>query len=302
MRFSTVIIAALCVAPQAPARPALTYSDPVATAPRAIHAHVVQVDLSAPGVRVMLTPPSGDRETVRQTTADFVREQHAQAGINGHFFLPFPSADTTAWLIGLAASDGRVYSACETPEQNYAIVANAPAINIDRDNHASIVHCDTTASDRTRVREGVTLWTTIAGSAQIVTDGAVTIPVYRDDTHPDGALTPGGPSQYSNAKSWYDVVTARSALGISRDGRTLTLFTVDVRNGSQGMAVREVAEWLVERYGVWNALNIDGGGSTSLAMADAATGDVRLVNTSSDNPAGRSVGSSLIVFAPRRIP
>ena len=158
--------------------------------------------------------------------------------------------------------------------------------------------CDPTAADRARVRENVRLWTTIAGSAQIVTDGAITIPVYRDETHPDGALVPGGPSNYSNAKSWYDVVTARSAIGISRDGRTLTLFTVDVRGGSNGMNVREVAEWLIGKYSVWQALNIDGGGSTSLAMADPATGEVRLVNASSDNPAGRSVGSSLIVFAP----
>ena len=287
------------VAWQALASPqALTYTDPSATTPRPVHAHVVQVNLSVPGVRVMLTPPGGDRETVRQTTADFVRASHAQAGINGHFFLPFPSPDSSAWLIGLAASDGRVYSACEIPEQGYAIVADAPAINIDPDNHASVVHCDPATADRTRVRENVRLWTTIAGSAQIVTDGAITIPVYRDASHPDGALVPGGPSNYSNAKSWYDVVTARSAIGISQDGRTLTLFTVDVRGGSNGMNVHEVAEWLTERYGVWQALNIDGGGSTSLAMADPVTGDVRLVNASSDNPAGRSVGSSLIVFAP----
>ena len=275
----------------------ITYSELAVSTPRQIRAHVVQVDLSAPGVRVMLTPPSGDRETTRQTTADFVRVERAQAGINGHFFLPFPSADTSAWLIGLAASDGRVYSACETPEQNYAIVADAPAINIDRRNHASVVHCDPADPARTRVRENVELWTTISGSAQIVTDGAVTIPVYRDADHPDGVLRPGSASNYSNAKSWYNVVTARSAIGVSKDGRTLTLFTADVRGGSDGIKVGEMAQWLVERYGVWNALNIDGGGSTSLAMADPETGAVKLVNVSSDNPAGRSVASSLIVFA-----
>jgi exopolysaccharide biosynthesis protein len=63
------------------------------------------------------------------------------------------------------------------------------------------------------------------------------------------------------------------------------------------MPVAEVAALLINDYGVWNALNIDGGGSTSLAMADPATGAASLVNTSSDNPAGRSVASSLAVFA-----
>ena len=50
-------------------------------------------------------------------------------------------------------------------------------------------------------------------------------------------------------------------------------------------------------HGVWNALNLDGGGSTSMAMEDPATHNRSIVNVSSDNPAGRSVGSSLAVFA-----
>ena len=59
-----------------------------------------------------------------------------------------------------------------------------------------------------------------------------------------------------------------------------------------------MAAALIKEYGAWNALNIDGGGSTSLAMADPAAGTAAsLVNASSDNPAGRSVGSSLAVFA-----
>ena len=265
----------------------LTLIEEAATAPRPIKTHVLQVDLSTPGIRLTLTPPAGPRETMRQTTVDFVKDVHAQAGINAHFFLPFPSTDTAAWLIGLAASEGRVFSACETPEQNYALVANAPAINIDRWNRASAIRCGAAAN----------LWTTVSGSAQIVTNGRVTVPAYRDAEHPDGALTPGGPRNYTNASSWYGAVNARTAIGVSRDGRTLTLFTVDARGGSEGMTVGEAAVWLVAKHGVWNALNLDGGGSTSMALADPATCAVSLVNTSSDNPAGRSVASSLAIYA-----
>lgn len=275
----------------------LTYIEASTTTPRPIRVHVIQVDLKAPGIRLMLTPPSGPRETTRQTTAAFVNEVHAQAGINAHFFLPFPSTDTTDWLIGLAASEGRVFSACESPEQSFALVADAPAINIDRANHASIVHCDPARPDGRQVKEDVDLWTTVAGSAQIVTDGAVTIPQYRDAAHPDAALTPGSARKYATDHSWYDVVTARSTIGLSKDGRTLTLFTVDARGGSDGMTVGEVAAWLIEKYDVWNALNVDGGGSTSLVLTDPATGRAALVNTSSDNSEGRAVGSSLAVFA-----
>lgn len=265
----------------------LTLIEEAVTSPRPITTHVLQVDLAAPGVRVTLSPPAGPRETVRQTTVDFVKDVHAQAGINAHFFLPFPSTDTAAWLIGLAASEGRVFSACETPEQRFALVDHAPAINIDRHNRASVVPCSATAD----------VWTAVSGSAEIVTSGRVTIPAYRDATHPEGALTPGGPRLYSNISSWYGAINARTAIGLSRDGRTLTLFTVDARGGSEGMTVGEVAAWLIAKYDVWSALNLDGGGSTSMALADPGTGAVTLVNTSSDNPAGRSVASSLAVYA-----
>jgi len=223
----------------------MTYIDRSLTTPRPIHVHVIQVDLATPGIRVMLTPPAGPRESIRQTTAAFVNSVHAQAGINAHFFLPFPSTDTSDWLIGLAASDGRVFSACESPEQSFAIVADAPAINIDATNHASIVHCDTSQPDGRHVKESVRLWTALAGSAQIVTEGVVTIPRYHDPAHPDGTLTPGSSSHYSGLER---VEPRRRRVDVA---------------GPCGSGHRRA----------------------------------RLVNTSSDNPAGRAVGSSLAVFA-----
>lgn len=63
------------------------------------------------------------------------------------------------------------------------------------------------------------------------------------------------------------------------------------------MTVTEVANLLIQDYGVYNALNLDGGGSTSMAMQDPATGLGRFVNVSSDNPNGRLEGSNLAVFA-----
>ncbi len=214
--------------------------------------HIAQIDLETPGLRFKVSPPSGDREVVRQSTLAFLKQERAQLAINGHFFLPFPSADRTAWVIGLAASEGRVYSAFESPEQRYALVVNAPALNLDRRNRATIVHRDPSKPDGSHVRERVQLWNVVAGSSQIVTDGAATVPAYEDATHPAGLLKPGGPNNYSNAKAW-------------------------------------------------DALNLDGGGSTSMAMVDPATGVASLANSSSDNnPAGREVATSLAVFARRR--
>jgi hypothetical protein len=278
----------------------VTYTDRTTTSPRPIHMRVAQIDLRAPGIRFRLSPPGGGREVRRQTTRDFLAEQGAQLAINAHFFFPFPSADQDVDVIGIAASDGLVFSAFESPVQRYAIVEDAPGLNVDAANRATIVHRDRQQAGATGIAEPVILWNTLAGSAQIVTDGLVTVPDYRDEARPLGLLLPGGPGAYSNAKSWYEAVNARTAIGLSRTADVLTLFTVDARGGSSGMTVREVASTLVADFGVWNALNLDGGGSTSLAMSDPITGAATLMNVSSDRPEGRAVGSSVAVFAGRR--
>jgi hypothetical protein len=264
------------------------------TSPRTLRMHLVSIDLTAPGIRVKVTPPGGPRETIRQTTLQFLEEERAQIAINAHFFLPFPSANPFASLIGPAASDGLVYSDFESPEQSYAIVANAPAINVDAKNRARIVDAGAIRTRR------VTLWNAVAGSAQIITNGVKTIPVYRDAQHAAAALAPGGPADYSNSHSWYDQLNARSVLGLANRARTLILFTVDRAGGSLGMSIGEVADLLIRDYQVHDAINLDGGGSTTLAMQDPVTRTYAIVNVSSDNPAGRAVGSSLAVFARRR--
>ncbi len=59
---------------------------------------------------------------------------------------------------------------------------------------------------------------------------------------------------------------ARSAIGTSRDGGTLYLVAVEQSGNSRGVTQEELADFLVTRLGVWRALNLDGGGSTSLAV------------------------------------
>jgi exopolysaccharide biosynthesis protein len=267
----------------------ITYIDRVDTEPRALRMHIVKINLAAPGIGFKLSAPAGPLETVRQTTLDFLQQEHAQVAINAHYFLPWPSVQPNADLVGFAASNGTVYSGFELPAQSYALMPYVPAINIDAANHATLIHRDPAFADGRHILETVSVWNAVSGSAQIVTDGVKTIPEYE----PTGVLKPGGQNAYSNAKSWYAQTNARSAIGISRDGRTLVLFTVDVRGGSTGMQIGEVADVLIRDYEVYQALNLDGGGSTTLAI------DGKIVNVSSDNPKGRSVGSSLAVFAER---
>ncbi len=261
-----------------------------------VNMNILQIDLTAPGIGFSLTPEGGSLDTVRQSTLGYLNTTGAQFAVNSHFFLPFPSSSSDADLVGFAASGGSVISPFESPVQYYALVANAPAINIAPDNTAGIVHADTGYADGTHVIENVTLGTAFAGSAQIVTAGVVTIPEYVDANHPDALLTSNG--TYSNADSWYNRYNARTVIGLSEDNQTLVIFTVDNRGGSSGLSVGQAAQLLVDDYGVYNALNMDGGGSTTLAMRDPDTGIGGIVNVYADNtPGGRVVGSNLAIFA-----
>ncbi len=60
----------------------------------------------------------------------------------------------------------------------------------------------------------------------------------------------------------------RTVVGLSRDRETLYLGAVDGRSDeSRGMTCEELGQWMIE-LGAWEALNLDGGGSTTLWMED----------------------------------
>ncbi|OQA08549.1 MAG: Endo-1,4-beta-xylanase A precursor [Firmicutes bacterium ADurb.Bin373] len=76
---------------------------------------------------------------------------------------------------------------------------------------------------------------------------------------------------------------ARTAVGISKDGNTLYLVAVEKYTDSGGTAVsvgmtqEELADFLIS-IGVWRAVNLDGGGSTTLAARNLGDFDASLVN------------------------
>jgi hypothetical protein len=76
----------------------------------------------------------------------------------------------------------------------------------------------------------------------------------------DGARTP----ELAAFPAWRD---ARTAIGVSPDGRTVIVATVDGRSdGAQGATLGEMADLMIE-HGADRALNLDGGSSTSLFIA-----------------------------------
>lgn len=85
----------------------------------------------------------------------------------------------------------------------------------------------------------------------------------------------------------------RSAVGLSRDGRTMWLLAVDGRSAaSVGMTLVELGD-AMRALGAWDALNFDGGGSTTLVI------DGKVVNAPTDASGERAVANALLVLQRR---
>jgi hypothetical protein len=259
------------------------HTDRTETAPRPLRIHVMTIDLSNPAIGFLVTPQIGPRDTLIQTTRQFLSVSSAQLAINAHFFTPFPDDGTgTTSLIGLAASSvtsgpqGHAYAPFER-NLGGAFQIDLPALNIDANNVATLVY--QAAGDATGYATDppVVPHNAVSGNEQLVSNG----------------LNVAGTTAFDTT------LNPRSAIGIAPGGK-LILLTVDGRQPgvSEGMTTSELADLLRFDYGVIDAVNLDGGGSTTLAIADPAP---RLVNV----PVGvnnipnteRLVGSSLAVFA-----
>ncbi|MDR2079362.1 MAG: phosphodiester glycosidase family protein, partial [Treponema sp.] len=70
----------------------------------------------------------------------------------------------------------------------------------------------------------------------------------------------------------------RSAAGLSADGKTLYLLVIDGRRPGSAGATETETGLILKRLGAFTGLNLDGGGSTALALR-RSDGKVRTLNT-----------------------
>ncbi|MBI3787245.1 MAG: phosphodiester glycosidase family protein [Ignavibacteriales bacterium] len=85
----------------------------------------------------------------------------------------------------------------------------------------------------------------------------------------------------------------RTFVGFNQDTTKLYLCTVDGRQSTSiGMNFQEMADFLLS-IGAWNAINLDGGGSTTMVL------NGRIVNLPSDKTGERAVANSLQVLRTR---
>jgi exopolysaccharide biosynthesis protein len=91
----------------------------------------------------------------------------------------------------------------------------------------------------------------------------------------------------------------RTALGFSKDGRKLFLLSADGRQPAfaEGLGLDELATMMVD-LGAWSAVNLDGGGSTTILAREPGSATAQLENRPSDG-AERHVPNGLGLFAPK---
>ncbi|MDO9019448.1 MAG: phosphodiester glycosidase family protein [Deltaproteobacteria bacterium] len=193
------------------------------------HWWAVTVDLQSPRIGVRATRAADHGITV----STFAQRYGAQVAINGGFF------NFSGYVpSGLSMADGRAWHDDSAGESFVAVGADG-RVEYQRSPGSVVRSADLPDWYRQAV----------GGHPTLVWDGAsVTTPC------PAGA----------------ELCTARhprTASGVSRDGRTLYLITVDGRmTGSAGMTLPELAA-VMRNLGVWRGINHDGGGSTTLFVA-----------------------------------
>ncbi len=87
----------------------------------------------------------------------------------------------------------------------------------------------------------------------------------------------------------------RTAIGLSKDNKTLYLITVDGRQKkSIGMTQTELSEFLIEK-GIYTAINLDGGGSTTMVAQKLGDTALSIINSPSSGSL-RKVTNAIGIF------
>jgi Phosphodiester glycosidase len=259
------------------------------TSPRLMNIYVAEIDLSAPGISFEMTPRSASypgpqingapAETTRQTTRQFANAVGAQLAINTAFYATEVPATSWANNVGLTASLGDHYSSWDpfaNPPQSKQWYDNYfhDAVNISQSNQAAFLKMPDIIGDGYLTTPSTTLYNTVTGLYRLL-----------QNNHLGTSLPATSP----------DPLTA---IGLTASNKLL-LVTVDGRQPgfSEGITVIELANLMKTTYGATDAIQLDGGGSTTMVSNyynDAQSAQV--LNVPSDG-SERSVGSNLAVFA-----
>jgi exopolysaccharide biosynthesis protein len=202
------------------------------TVPYMMVAHIVSVDMSNPDLRILVTAgdPNTDYPMIAETTSDFLQETGALVAVNGDGFTPWYFNS----LVDYYPRPGdpvRPNGLAASEGVLYSQSNGGPTLYISAENQVSFELADES------------IYTAISGDFMLVTGDA---PVEGLD---DSRLAP------------------RTAIGYDAYDNRLILVVIDGRQPfySQGVTIADLADLLLY-YGATEAMSMDGGGSSTMAV------------------------------------
>jgi Phosphodiester glycosidase len=213
----------------------------------------LRVDLTDPDIQLFTTPhctnSSCTLETLSENPSYFLEQYGLQVAVNGGFYTSSAGGADSALgtpedVFGLAISQGTVVSPADDPSFVAVLLFNSNNVPV-------FVPTNSPATNTTGI------YTAIAGNHALLFNGVNLRSATPNDLDP------------------------RTALGLSQDRRYLFLMTIDGRQSgwSDGADFHDTGEWL-KRFGATDGINGDGGGSTTMVMANCVGGAVRLNRSS----------------------
>jgi len=218
--------------------PGIRYVHAEPSVPQKMVINCLQIDSRTPGLMFYTTPrcaewAEGKAETTRQTTRNFIRQSRQKfpklvVAVNANAFLPWPAPFQQ-----------------EDPTDVSGLAVSMGAL-VSRSNTMPFLLVSKTG--KLQITTSLTdedlldVETAVSGFGLCLVEGEV--PETGDDLHP------------------------RTGLGLSQDGRHLFFLTIDGRQPSSiGATVQDVGD-LLKKFGAYTGINMDGGGSTTMAWWD----------------------------------
>lgn len=214
----------------------ITYQRQVYTSPRTYIVHIAKIDLTHPGIRVIATPgqPADDNNEFRaEPTSAFLTQFRLQLAMNAGYFYhfnektPWDYAPHTGGRVNVLGQSISMGQPYSHPQRQW------PVLCFDQNQRGRIVETGHCPSDTLHA---------VAGNYIL---------------HPDQPL------QLDSDKPY-----ARSIAALDQTGTTLWLIVVDGKQPdySEGATFADI-EQLIKQIGADIALNLDGGGSTTLVTS-----------------------------------
>lgn len=239
--------------------------------PQRVYTVIIELSKSGAEIDVAGGGPDpdgeGEWETVLKPVPTIVKNERFDIAVNGDFFSYLGGKDaegpeaqklfkngTPAAVSGAAASDGKVWSKTDDPR---------PAFVVTKKGELAIVPSNKVPRNTEEA---------IAGSHVLIKGGK------------DVATREGGLSTSRHP---------RTVVGFKDGGKTLILMVVDGRKpgAAVGMTFGELSEEML-KLGAEEALNLDGGGSSTLVFRDRSKDEAQVMNNPSDGRP-RSVANAL---------